>query len=150
MFMNICLGLATMLLCLSLQTALTARVLHYYVRHQHLIAPTFIAIFRILSTVMAMLIIGNLAQVGIWALLFTYLNEFESFAEAFYHSAVNFASLGYGDIVMSAKHKLLGPLEAINGVLMIGISTASLLSASQDIIRRAIKVKKAPASEQSL
>ena len=53
-----------------------------------------------------------------------------------YHSAVNFATLGYGDIVMSARNRFLGPLEAINGALMIGVSTAALLSAFQDALRR--------------
>ena len=54
------------------------------------------------------------------------LGEFTNLHEAIYHSAVNFATLGYGDIVMSEKHRFLGPLEAINGVLMIGVSTAAL------------------------
>jgi len=56
------------------------------------------------------------------------LDEFQLFSVAFYHSAVNFGSLGYGDIVMSEKYRLLGALEAINGVLMIGLSTAALMS----------------------
>ena len=47
---------------------------------------------------------------------------------------MNFATLGYGDVVMSASHKLLGPMEAINGALMIGMSTATLISAFQDAL----------------
>ena len=58
---------------------------------------------------------------------------------AFYHSSVNFATLGYGDVVMSAKHKLLGPLEAVNGALMIGVSTGALMAAFQDATKRAIQ-----------
>ena len=53
-----------------------------------------------------------------------------------YDSAVNFATLGYGDIVMSEPNRFLGPLEAINGALMIGVSTAALLAAFQDAHRR--------------
>ena len=49
---------------------------------------------------------------------------------------MNFATLGYGDIVMSPEHQLLGPLEAINGVLMIGVSSAALMSAFQDSLRQ--------------
>ena len=82
--------------------------------------------------------LGNLAQVAIWALVFQWLGEFERFTDAFYHSAVNFATLGYGDIVMSDKHRLLGPLEAINGVLMIGVSTAALMAAFQDAMKKTI------------
>ncbi len=86
--------------------------------------------------VMLLLVAGNLAQVGIWGLLFILLGEFQQVGEAMYHSAVNFATLGYGDIVMSDAHKMLGPLQAINGILMIGVSTAVLMAAVQDVIRK--------------
>jgi hypothetical protein len=36
---------------------------------------------------------------------------------------------------MSAPHKLLGPLEAINGALMIGVSTAALICIFQQVIQ---------------
>lgn len=62
-------------------------------------------------------------------------------ASFFYHSAVNFATLGYGDIVMSGNHKLLGPIEAINGVLMIGVSTAVLMTVFQDALKKTIKAR---------
>ena len=88
---------------------------------------------------MILLTAGNLAQIAIWALLFRVLGEFEQYGEAFYHSAVNFATLGYGDIVMSARHKLLGPLEAVNGALMIGVSTATLMVAFQGWIRKSTR-----------
>ena len=64
--------------------------------------------------------LGNLAQLTIWAVVFWLLGEFDSFVAAVYHSAVNFATLGYGDLVMSEQNRFLGPLEAINGVLMVG------------------------------
>ena len=70
-----------------------------------------------------------------------HLGEFEQFSEAFYHSAVNFATLGYGDVVMSDEHKLLGPIEAINGVLMIGVSTAALMSAVQDAMKKTVRAR---------
>lgn len=84
---------------------------------------------------MVLLVIGNFVQIGLWALLFQWLGEFDSFREAYYHSAVNFATLGYGDLVMSVDHRILGPLEAINGVLMIGVSTAVLMSALQNLMK---------------
>ena len=79
-----------------------------------------------LAVVTMLLVAGNLAQGALWAGLFMFVGEFERFADAFYHSLVNFATLGYGDIVMSNNWRLLGPLQAINGVLMIGVSTATI------------------------
>ncbi len=137
MLSNLVYGIATMLLCLLLQGVLLLVALRYYInrgKHTHR-APTVIVDIVDISGVMLLLVIGNLAQVAIWATLFVYLDEFAVFSDAFYHSMVNFATLGYGDVVMSDKHKLLGPMEAINGVLMIGVSTAALLSAFQHKLR---------------
>jgi voltage-gated potassium channel Kch len=100
---------------------------------------SFLKTTGVLTGVMILLTAGNLAQIAIWALLFRVLGEFEQYGEAFYHSAVNFATLGYGDIVMSSRHKLLGPLEAVNGALMIGVSTAFLMFAFQGSIQKNTK-----------
>ena len=50
------------------------------------------------------------------------------FGTAFYHSAVNYTSLGYGDLIMSPSWRLLGPLETANGALLFGVSTAMILA----------------------
>jgi hypothetical protein len=49
---------------------------------------------------------------------------------------VNFTTLGYGDIVMSRAWRLLGPLEAVAGMLMFGVSTAVLFGVTEALIRR--------------
>ena len=77
-----------------------------------------------LSGAMLIMFAGHLLQVGLWAGLFKWIGEFEDYKTAFYHSAVNFSSLGYGDIVMSDQWRLLGALEATGGILMFGLSTA--------------------------
>jgi hypothetical protein len=87
---------------------------------------TLFGISSVLSLTLAVLFVGNILQMIIWAGLFRVCGEFENFAQAFYHSVVNFSTLGYGDLVMSEKRRLLGALEATNGVLMVGL-TASFL-----------------------
>jgi len=83
---------------------------------------------RVLSLLVLALFAGHLLQFAIWAILFVQLGEFTGFETAFYHSVVNFTSLGYGDIVMSEKWRLLGALEAANGILMFGLTTGAVLS----------------------
>ena len=70
----------------------------------------------------------------IWAVV-RLLGEFDDFATAMYHSAVNFATLGYGDIVMSERWRMLGPLEAANGILMFGVSTSVMTAAVIDVVK---------------
>jgi hypothetical protein len=85
---------------------------------------------------MAVLMLGHFFMFATWAVLFTVLGEFEDFATAFYHSTVNFTSLGYGDIVMSEQRRLLGALEAANGVLMFGLSAGAILSVMNGMFSR--------------
>ena len=132
MLLNIVIGLSTMAVCLLLQSVLVVEALRYYRRHDLGGNPSAWSTMRRLNGVMTLLVLGNIVQVAIWAVLFRLLGEFDALDVAVYHSAVNFATLGYGDIVMSERHRLLGPLEAINGVLMIGVSTAVLMTALQD------------------
>ena len=54
---------------------------------------------------------------------------------------MNFSSLGYGDIVMRRERRLLGPLEAVNGVLMLGMSAATLMAIVQHMITSLIEVR---------
>jgi hypothetical protein len=54
--------------------------------------------------------------------------EFPAFAIAYYHSAVNYTTLGYGDVIMTRSWKFLGPLEAADGMLLFGVSTAVIFA----------------------
>lgn len=46
-------------------------------------------------------------------------------------SGVTFTSLGYGDVVLDGRIRLLAPLQAANGLMMFGITTALFFSAIQ-------------------
>ncbi len=143
MLANLIIGIATMMLCLLLQVALLTRALIYYARHQKdLDNASFMGTLAILNGVLVLLLFGNLGQVAVWGWLFQLLGEFEDYGTAFYHSAVNFATLGYGDIVMSEERRVLGPLQAMNGVLMIGVSTAVLMAVFQDAIRKTLEARR--------
>ena len=137
MLPNLLVGLPTMLLCLILQVLFTFWSIRYYLRASDRIAATGARVqVRPLLFVMLILTAGNLLQITLWGVLFLALGEFTEFYEAIYHSGVNFASLGYGDIVMSKDWKLLGPLEAVNGVLMVGMSGAALRAMLQRLIKK--------------
>lgn len=139
MLTNLLLGSVTMILCLFLQIFLLVITLRFYMRHRFGIKKSATLIHLItFSIVMLMLLLGIIGQVSLWAWLFMSVHEFQDFNSAFYHSMVNFGSLGYGDIVMSVEHRLLGAMEAINGVLMIGVSTAALSAPFKDILKARI------------
>ncbi len=78
---------------------------------------------------------GHLVEIGLWALAFELCGEFSNFAAAFYHSAVNYTTLGDDTVVMSARWRLLGPFEASAGMLMFGVSTAAIFAVIQRLIQ---------------
>ena len=139
MLINLLLGSVTVFVSMSIQVLAVVTLVRYVISvldaRSH-IAPTFSFDTYVISMVLLMLFAGHLVQIAIWAAIFMYLGEFSIFETAFYHSAVNFASLGYGDIVMSENWRLLGALEASNGVLMFGLSAGTLLAVMQNLFSR--------------
>jgi len=99
-------------------------------------APGFRTDVTVMGVVLLLLFTGHVLQFAIWAILFVWLGEFSDFETAFYHSVVNFTSLGYGDIVMSEKWRLLGALEAANGILMFGLSSGGFLAVMLGLFNR--------------
>ena len=59
--------------------------------------------------------------------------DFTNTMEGLYFSFVTFTTLGYGDVTISSEWKLLSGLEAINGIMLIGWSTALMYSLIQHI-----------------
>jgi len=89
----------------------------------------------IMAGVTLLALIAHLVEIAIWAVLYVVCGEFTALGPAFYHSAMNYTSLGYGDVVMSASWKLFGPLEAADGLLMFGISTALIFAIIQRLLQ---------------
>ena len=137
MLLNLLAGVPVMLFCLLMQAVFVTVCLRHYVhfRHAQPASESQWLNILLLSMVMLLMLLGNFVQIAIWASLFMLLDELDAFATALYHSAVNFATLGYGDIVMSPRWRLLGPLEAANGILMFGVSTSVMTAAVMDVIK---------------
>jgi carbon starvation protein CstA len=91
-----------------------------------------IAVLVVLTLLVAA---AHVVQIALWAGAFMACGEFDDFERAVYHSAVNYTTLGYGDIVMSPRWRLLGPLEALNGVLLLGLSTALMFAVMSRLVR---------------
>lgn len=67
-------------------------------------------------------------EIWSYALLYLALGETRAFEEALYFSTVTFASLGFGDIVLSPRWRLVSAIEAANGVVLFAWSTTFLLT----------------------
>jgi voltage-gated potassium channel Kch len=141
MLLNLLAGLPVIILCLLFQGLFVALCLQQYShyqqrRHQQHAHVTPLRDMLLLSIVMLLLLLGNFVQMAAWATLFMLLGEFEQFSDALYFSGVTFATLGYGDVLLSHPWRLLSALEAANGILMFGVSTAVMTAAVNDVFKR--------------
>lgn len=87
----------------------------------------------------------NFLEAIIWG--FTYyilpgITEFESLEKAIYFSLVTFTTLGYGEITISSSNRILSGIEAMNGVLLLGWTTAMMFSVIQFTVKDMVKNKK--------
>lgn len=140
MLFNLLVGLPVMFACLLMQAYFLAVSLRHYARFksEHRAGRSRRGNVVLLYTVLLLLSLGYFSQMIIWAALFMLIGEFEDFAGALYHSGVNFVTLGYGDIVMSPRWRMLGPLEAANGILMFGLSTAVMTAVVMDVAKQGV------------
>jgi hypothetical protein len=133
-------------LMLSLMAIVVTIVIHaialmvsvHFIRRQHRLGRIGVRFWQdvgIVCTTTLLTGAAHLFEITIWALLFLFCGEFIQFGGAFYHSATNYTTLGYGDVVMAPPWKLLGPLEAADGMLMFGVSTAIIVSLIQLMVR---------------
>jgi hypothetical protein len=68
------------------------------------------------------------AEIWLYAAVYLAIGASADFETALYFSTVTFASLGYGDVVLTKAWRLFGAIEAANGVILFAWSTAFLLS----------------------
>jgi len=90
--------------------------------------------FPVVVVAMLATLAAHLIEIALWAEVFVLCGEFPYFGTAYYHSAVNYTTLGYGDLVMTPHWRFLGPLEAANGMLLFGVSTAMVFALIQWLI----------------
>ena len=139
MLVPLLLGLITVIVSMAIQVIAVVVMLQYLMKVVSDPSNADAGIFfdsYVISIVMLVLFTGHSVQVAAWATLFQSLGEFGNFQTAFYHSMVNFTSLGYGDIVMSERWRLLGALEASVGVLMFGLSAGIMIAVMTPLFAR--------------
>ncbi|HEX8840955.1 MAG TPA: potassium channel family protein [Sphingomicrobium sp.] len=74
-------------------------------------------------------IIGiHTVEIWLYAALYLGLGALRHFEEALYFSTVTYASIGYGDVLLPHQWRILGAIEGAAGIIMLGWSTAYLVS----------------------
>ena len=126
-----------LILTLCLQCAGVAALIEWLravtAKDSHGFGPVRSALLVVKSTI-AIVILHGLV-ILLWASFYR-LQCFPSWGLAFYFSASSYATVGYGDVILPDRWRLLGPLESMAGVLMCGVSVCLLFATITRLVYR--------------
>jgi hypothetical protein len=86
-----------------------------------------------LTRLVSLLLVLHLMEVSVWAAAFAAVRVLPDFETSLYYSLKSYTTVGYGDVLPPISWRLLGPVEAAIGVLMLGWSTSIIVAAVQRI-----------------
>ena len=90
----------------------------------------------LLAQLVGLLLLLHLAEAVVWALFYLLADALPNLETASYFSLTSYTTVGYGDVVLPEPWRLLGPLEAAVGMLMLGWSTGLLVAVIGRIYRQ--------------
>jgi hypothetical protein len=88
--------------------------------HQH----AFLRLTALLTITMICLMIAHVCEIAVWAAYYDFAGLKFRTANPFEFAFENYTALGYGDPVPPESRRLIGPITALNGLLLIGWSVA--------------------------
>jgi hypothetical protein len=91
----------------------------------------------------SVLMVAHTCEIMVWAMAYRLVDAVPNSTDHLYFAFVNYTTLGYGDIVPVERWRLLGPMTAMNGVLLFGWSTAVIF----EVLRKTM-LRSSPKSTQ--
>jgi len=80
----------------------------------------------------SVLMAAHIVEVVVWSFAYAIVSAAPPGSDLIYFAFVNYTTLGYGDVTPLQRRNLLGPMTAMNGVLLFGWSTAVIF----EVLRR--------------
>lgn len=124
MFRELLIALSIVAICVVIHTV--GLVLFAQVLIERANSPDYMAKMRrqtpVLILVFAVVISLHLVEAALWAWFYYLRSLFPDFETSLYFSLVTYGSIGYGDVVLPQRWRLLSAIEGISGVLLCGLS----------------------------
>ena len=98
-------------------------------------AHTWIQLVLVTWAVVAILTAAHLIAILVWAVSYYMVGIVPDPHDTFYFAFANYTTLGYGDIMPVKRWRLLGPMTAMNGMLLFGWSAAVIFDVLRTITR---------------
>ena len=81
----------------------------------------------------------HILETSLWAVFYYTRALFSDFETALYFSLTSFTTIGYGDVLLPQRWRLLGAIEGVSGVLLCGVSTAFIFAVITAIFQMRLK-----------
>jgi len=88
-------------------------------------------LIAIMTATVSVLMAAHIAEVVAWSFAYAIIGAAPAGTDLVYFAFVNYTTLGYGDVTPLQRWSLLGPMTAMNGVLLFGWSTAVIFAVLQ-------------------
>jgi hypothetical protein len=96
-------------------------------------------LIAVMIATVSVLMAAHICEVIVWSLAYAIIDAAPAGADVLYFAFVNYTTLGYGDVTPVERWRLLGPMTAMNGVLLFGWSTAVIF----EVLRRTARSESA-------
>ena len=99
-------------------------------------------LISVMTATVSVLMVAHASEVIVWSMAYAIVDAAPAGADLVYFAFVNYTTLGYGDVIPVQRWRLLGPMTAMNGVLLFGWSTAVIF----EVLRRTMRHSSADAA----
>lgn len=115
-----------------------SRVLRLELREERALEIDPYSLRALAFTVALVLGLFVIHGVEIWSYAFLYLalDALPHLREAVYFSTITYGTVGYSDALMAEQWRLVSAIEGINGVILLGWSTAFFVTMMTRLLRR--------------
>lgn len=104
---------------------------------------SYLLLIVVMISIVSILMMAHTVEIIVWSVAYLIVDIAPPGAGLIYFAFVNYTTLGYGDLIPEESWQLLGPMTAMNGVLLFGWSTAVIF----EVLRRTMAIS-FPASER--
>jgi hypothetical protein len=103
--------------------------------HARFLSRPTLRLVAVMIAAVSVLMAAHLSEIAIWSLAYALVGAAPQGTDHLYFAFVNYTTLGYGDVVPVERWRLLGPMTAMNGVLLFGWSTAVIFQVLWTTVR---------------
>lgn len=89
----------------------------------------------LLLILFSLIMLLHLIEMSLWAVFYHQRGLFVDFETSIYFSLCSYTTIGYGDVLLPERWRLLGGLEGISGVLLSGVSTAFIFAVMNAMVQ---------------